>query len=107
MEKIIIYQGDTPTFNFTVTEDGAAMDLTSVTIRFSAKASYDATSYLFNRTDPLVHNSAGLCTFILTALNTATPGLYYAEVEIVTTSNAIYTVVQFILEIREQVGSAT
>jgi len=106
MERITIYQGDTPTFNFTVTEDDVGMDLTNATVRFSAKAKYDSTTYQFNKTDPVSKDSSGNCSFLLSAANTNTPGIFYAELE-TNIGGVIHTPVQFILEIREHVGSAS
>lgn len=106
MTRYTIYQGDMPTFTFTVTEDGSAMDLSGATCRFSAKAKYSSTSYLFNDVTPDTQTAAGVCTFKLTAANTATPGIYYGELEVTKSDDTILTVVQLELEIREQVGSA-
>ena len=106
MDRVTIYQGDTPTFNFTVTQDSAAMDLENATLRFSAKARYASESFQFDHDDDEDSKASnGTCAFILNADDADTVGLYYAELQVITAGGAIYTVVQFELEIREQIGA--
>ncbi len=103
-----VFKGDTPTFEFTLKDDaGAAIDLTNIsTIKFIAKSSLGLAdgSAIFDKTCTVsVPATAGICTVTLIAADTATVGIYKAEVELRFTDGTIVTASQFILEIVDDV----
>lgn len=103
-----IVKGDTPTFEFTLTDDaGAAIDLTDVsTIQFIAKTSLDLPdgSAIFDKACAVVAPATGgICNVTLTAADTATVGLYRAELELRFNDGSIVTATQFLLEITDDV----
>ena len=66
-----LYGGDTSTFNFTVKQSGAAMNLTGLSLSFAAKLTTASTAFLWNVT-PTISSDATLGT---ATVNVTIPGL--------------------------------
>lgn len=97
VEKVI-YQGDTPTFNFQINDAGVAKSLTGLTLSFAAKSAASPSSpFLFNVT-PERTDTIGQASVALTSSQTAETGDYTAEV-IVWSATTRVTAVQFPLTI--------
>lgn len=101
----IVYRNDTPTFLFQIFDDVArtAEDLTGATVTFRARQE-PSLPLIFEKTCSITDALAGRCEATLTSLDTATAGLYKAEVEVVFADATRLTAVQFNLNILEDVG---
>ena len=105
-----IIKGDTPTFEFTITDDaGAAVDLTNTTsIKFIAKSSLDLAdgSAIFDKTCAVVSPATdGICRVTLDAGDSAVAGIFFAELELRFSDGSIFTATQFLLDILDEVRS--
>ena len=107
-DNTIIVKGDTPTFEFTLTQpDGSAVDLTNVSsMSFSAKVSPDQSNAEAQFTvTPTVKGSAtdGIAEVTLSAANTDTAGVYIAELELTFPGSVINTAQRFKLTIEPEI----
>ncbi len=106
-----ITKGDTPTIEFTITDDaGVAIDLTNISsIKFTAKSSLALADVdaIFEKTCAVVLPATdGICDVTLLAADTATVGNYIGELELRSTAGSIITSSRFILEIVGDVRTA-
>ena len=97
--KEYIYEGDTPAFRFTVTENSSAMDLTSATCIFAAKSKLASSSSSIFKKTSTSGTALGIVTFELSRDDTTPLGHYYGELEIKNESGNIITSKQFELTI--------
>ncbi len=117
-QNLIVKRGDTSIFGLTVTQSGAAYNLTGATIRMTAKwnlADADGSAVFF-RTSPstgisITSAAGGLATITLSAANTsslpATPVNLFYDVQVTDGSSNPFTVQDGILTVLPDVSVTT
>jgi len=96
-----IYRGDTPTLEFTITdEDGNPVDLTGCTLYFAVKMDDEV---IINREALIIDPTKGLAQITLTAEETDHVGAALGELEGRYSDGTITTFGQFIIEFLEDV----
>lgn len=115
--NLTMFRGDTPSFNFVVTTDGVATNLTSTTLRFGAKYSLtdaDSTVLMSKTTGAgiTVTNAAGgLATLLLAKTDTSTlPGInlvLFYDLQLTLADLSVFTLAYGTLTILSDVNQTT
>jgi hypothetical protein len=97
MFNLRLIRGDTPTYEFTITRDGIAVDLTGATVTFTVRETYDG-ELVFERTVgdgiTVTTPSSGVFQVQPSAANTSartSAGRFVADAEIVESDGTITT----------------
>jgi len=102
VDKIILYQKDTRTFNFTIVRDGSPVSLSEHTPRFTAKEKAGS-SFIWDNACTVTTASEGTCSGTVSSADTGT-AYEIATGEVVLSSPQAHTretLEQFYLTIRK------
>ena len=90
--SVKIVQNDTrPPLEFTLTQDGAPVDLTGATVKFYMKDSVTGSVKINGSTCVITDATKGKCRYNLTGSDTDTVGTYLGEVEVTFPDSKIQT----------------
>lgn len=107
MTAIIRYRGDTAADQFTITRDGAAVNITGCTFKLTVNSQKDPTdtaNQLFSLTGTITGASSGQVEFAPTSLQAdQLPGRYFYDVQMTDATGAVRTAIKGVYRFLEDI----
>lgn len=90
--QLEVFRGDDTSINFTITQNGAAFNLTGYTVKYQAKEAIGDSSFVFDKTATITNAAAGQCRVDLSGSDLADAGEYTAQLALTLngTTNTVF-----------------